>query len=53
VITGGGGRQLYFRMPLLELRNSAGKLGDNLDTRGEGGYVVAPGSNHASGNEYR
>jgi hypothetical protein len=26
------------------LRNTASKLGDGIDTRGDGGYVVAPGS---------
>jgi hypothetical protein len=45
VKTGGGGLHYYFRFPSgVEIRNSAGKLGLGLDTRGEGGYVLLPGS---------
>jgi hypothetical protein len=55
-ITGGGGRHLYFRLPDFEgapdVRNSAKFLGDGLDVRGEGGYVVAPPSVHKSGRKY-
>jgi putative DNA primase/helicase len=51
-VTGGGGRHLFFRQPSHEVRNSAGKLGAGLDVRGEGGYVVAPPSRHASGAQY-
>jgi putative DNA primase/helicase len=53
VLTGGGGKHLFFRHPGREVRNSAGKLGPGLDIRGDGGYVVAPPSAHASGNAYR
>lgn len=55
VETGTGGKQLYFKYPShVKIGNSAGKLGDGLDTRGEGGYVVAPGSiNDDTGVEYR
>lgn len=42
--TATGGRHIYFRMPARELRNSAKKLGPGVDTRGEGGYVLAPPS---------
>lgn len=38
------GRHLYFRHPGYELRNSAGKLADKIDFRGDGGYVVGPDS---------
>jgi Bifunctional DNA primase/polymerase, N-terminal len=31
-----------------ELRNSASRVGEGLDVRGEGGYVLAPGSIHPS-----
>lgn len=41
--TPSGGRHLWFECTL-SIRNSAGKLGDGLDVRGDGGYVVAPPS---------
>ncbi|MFF4949761.1 bifunctional DNA primase/polymerase [Streptomyces chattanoogensis] len=45
VRTGGGGLHLYFTAPDgMELRNTAGKLGWKVDTRANGGYVVAAGS---------
>jgi Mrp family chromosome partitioning ATPase len=44
-ITGGGGKHHYFAYPTKgRLGNSAGRLGAGLDTRGDGGYVVAPPS---------
>jgi hypothetical protein len=52
VRTGGGGWHYYFRYPGSKVRNSAGKIGPGLDIRGDGGYVVAPPSLHASGNRY-
>lgn len=52
-LTGSGGRHLYFADRDGKVRNSAGKLGDGLDVRGEGGYVVAPPSVHESGNPYK
>ena len=51
-VTGGGGRHVLFRYPFGGVRNSAGKVGENLDVRGDGGYVVAAPSLHASGNRY-
>lgn len=48
----GKGRHLYFLHPGGEVRNSAGRLGAKVDTRGDGGYVVAPPSVHASGARY-
>lgn len=51
--TGGGGRHLYYQVPFGEvLPNTAGKLARKVDTRGHGGYVLAPPSNHRSGHEY-
>ncbi len=45
VATPGGGSHLYFTaMPGPRLRNTAGRLGWCIDTRGAGGYVVAPSS---------
>jgi hypothetical protein len=51
VKTGGGGSHYFFR-PQQEVRNSVAQLGDGLDIRGSGGYVVAPPSRHVSGNFY-
>ena len=53
VLTGGGGKHLYFRHPGREVRNSAGKLGPGLDVRGDGGYCVAAPSVHANGRPYK
>jgi hypothetical protein len=53
VKTGSGGLHFYFRYPGPDYRNTAGALGAGLDTRGDGGYVVAPGSLHKSGRRYR
>lgn len=50
-LTGGGGRHIYLSAPC-EVRNSAGVLGAGIDVRGDGGYVVAPPSTHASGRAY-
>lgn len=44
--TGGGGAHLFFAWPDFAVRGSAGKLGEGLDVRGEGGQVVAPPSRH-------
>lgn len=43
VLTPSGGYHLYFHT-LAEVRNSASKISPGVDVRGEGGYVVAPGS---------
>lgn len=49
----GKGRHLYFVVDgETEIRNSAGALGVGLDVRGEGGYVVGPGSVHENGRIY-
>lgn len=50
-LTGGGGRHIYLAAPC-EVRNSAGVLAPGIDVRGDGGYVVAPPSTHASGRGY-
>jgi hypothetical protein len=49
VATPNGGRHLYFSAEGQPLRNTAGKLGRHIDTRGVGGYVVGPGSALTSG----
>jgi len=53
VQTGSGGWHLYFRYPTAaDVPNSTNKLAPGVDVRGEGGYVVAPGSLHRSGRCY-
>jgi hypothetical protein len=47
----GSGFHLWFKSDQ-EIRNSAGKLGQGIDIRGWGGYVVAPPSVHHSGRIY-
>lgn len=49
----GRGRHLYFNYgDTFEIRNSASKIGLNLDVRADGGYVIAPPSIHFSGVRY-
>lgn len=53
VRTGGGGLQYFFRFPVGSgLSISGGRLGLGVDTRGNGGYVVAPPSLHPHGTTY-
>jgi len=53
VRTGSGGWHLYFAHPGFEVRNSAGTvLGNGVDVRGDGGYVIAPPSRHITGGVY-
>jgi Bifunctional DNA primase/polymerase, N-terminal len=49
VHTESGGLHLYFRCPVRDLRNSAGRIGPGLDIRATGGYVIvpSPGSGYA------
>ena len=49
----GRGRHRYFRCDGARVGNYVGKLGKGIDVRGDGGYVVAAGSIHVSGAEYR
>lgn len=52
--TGSGGEQRFFRWlsdgP--EIKNTSGKIGPKLDTRGAGGFVILPPSLHPAGNRY-
>jgi hypothetical protein len=55
VATPTGGYHLYFQWPGFRVRNSGPKsnpLALGIDIRGDGGYVVAPGSPHANGGRY-
>ena len=49
--TGGGGRHFFFKMPAEGMRS--GKLAKGIDIKGDGGYIVAPPSNHISGGYYK
>jgi len=50
--TGGGGRHLLFMQPPgLTIKNKV-RIAPGLDIRGDGGYIVAPPSNHISGKRY-
>ena len=51
VTTPTGGRHFYFEYEP-GVTCSAGKLGDGLDVRGDGGYLVAAGSLHPRGGVY-
>jgi hypothetical protein len=54
VATPSGGWHLYFRQPQqCCLRNSHGRLGRHIDTRGHGGYVLAAGSRGPGRTSYR
>lgn len=52
VVSGGGGRHLYFKHPGATLHNRVG-LASGIDLRGDGGCIVAPPSIHPSGNVYQ
>jgi putative DNA primase/helicase len=49
----GRGTHYYFKCDGTVIKNSAGKLGSGLDMRGDGGYVVGPGSRHPNGHVYK
>jgi hypothetical protein len=49
-ITGGGGRHIYFAHPGGQVKSHSVVPG--VDVKGDGGYVVAAGSLHASGQQY-
>lgn len=51
-LTSKGRKHYWFLHPGHEVRNGAKLAGMALDVRGDGGYVVAPGSVHSSGAIY-
>ena len=53
VITGSQGKHYYFKIPDgATIPNSTSKIGPGLDVRCEGGYIIAPPSNHYTRNLY-
>jgi hypothetical protein len=50
--TGSGGEQTFFRDAERRFRNTTSRLGANIDTRAEGGYVILPPSVHPCGERY-
>ncbi len=50
----GGGRHLYYEHPGFPVKSDSAILGTNtkVDSRGDGGYIILPPSNHESGNLY-
>lgn len=51
VKTGGGGLHIFYAIEGLSIKNRV-NIYPGIDIRGEGGYVVAPPSLHASGSRY-
>jgi hypothetical protein len=51
--TGGGGSHIFFSHPGVTFKNSSSALGEGLDVKTDGGYVVAAPSLHSSGKRYR
>jgi hypothetical protein len=52
VTTPSGGKHLYFAMPDIDLGCSASRVGEGIDIRGEGGYVIAQPSMLGTGGKY-
>jgi hypothetical protein len=52
VLTGGGGMHVYFASSA-DVQSSVARVGEGLDIRARGGYVLAPPSNHESGRLYQ
>ncbi len=52
-ITGGDGLHYLYRPPAdRTMRNTAGRIGPGIDTRGDGGYIIVAPSVHPSGQGY-
>jgi archaellum biogenesis ATPase FlaH len=52
VITGSGGRHIYFLTDAPIRNEASGKLGQGIDVRGIGGQVLAPPTIHPNGKTY-
>jgi hypothetical protein len=53
VITGSGGRHVYFLTDAPIRNEASGRLGQGIDIRGIGGQVLAPPTVHPNGKEYQ
>jgi hypothetical protein len=53
VLTGSGGRHMYFKHPGVKITTNRSQLGVGLDIRGDGGQVLAPPTIHPNGTPYR
>ncbi len=47
------GAHFIFQYPGFPVTNQVKKIAEDLDVRGDGGYIVAPPSQHASGSQYK
>lgn len=52
VTTGGGGLHVYYQRGPHAIKSKSSAIPPGVDSKGEGGYVVAPPSLHASGARY-
>ena len=51
--TGGGGHHLLYAYPGVSFKNSSSLLGEGIDVKTDGGYIVAAPSLHSSGQRYQ
>jgi bifunctional DNA primase/polymerase-like protein/primase-like protein len=51
--TGGGGHHLLYAYPGVTFKNSSSLLGEGIDIKTDGGYIVAAPSLHSSGQRYQ
>lgn len=49
--TGGGGYHFFYKHPQQPIKNAV-RIREKTDIRADGGYVIAPPSVHATGNQY-
>jgi hypothetical protein len=50
--TGGGGRQIFFKLPDGVVIGNGANHALGVDIRGQGGFVICPPSDHLSGGQY-
>lgn len=49
----GKGKHIVFQHPGFKIKTARDVWGSKIDCRGDGGYIVAPPSNHFSGRQYK